>query len=185
MSPEKSSSSKTPARKPSRSRSTASRAKSGSSSASTRSSSGSRAKSSTTSAASKASESTKSSAVALKRERTPFEWILLLVALGSIGTIVVGLFLYAGHKAGGEAELVAEATDTGKPVDGAPQVELTVRNVGGSGAEEVLTEVTMGEESREVTMVRIPKDDEATAIVSFPAGTTGTPEAEILSYNQP
>jgi hypothetical protein len=109
----------------------------------------------------------------------------LLVALGAIGAIVVGLFLYAGHKAGGEAELTVEAEDTGKPVDGAPQVEVTVRNIGGSGAEEVVTEVTMGSETREVTMTRIPKDDEATAVVSFPPGTTGTPEAELLSYNQP
>ena len=176
MSPEKSSSSKTPARKPAAKRTSPSRA---------RKSSGTGAKSSTASTAAKASESTKSSALALKRERSPFEWILLLVALGSIGTVVVGLFLYAGHKAGGEAELEAEAVDTGKPVEGAPQVELTVRNTGGSGAEEVITEVTMGEETREVTMVRIPKDDEGTATVSFPPGTTGTPEAEILSYNQP
>lgn len=176
MSPEKSSSSKTPARKPAAKRSSASGA---------RKSSGSRAKPPTTSSAARSSESTKSSALALKRERSAFEWILLLVALGSIGTVVVGLFLYAGHKAGGEAELVAEVVDTGKPVKGAPQVELTVRNTGGSGAEEVITEVTMGEETREVTMVRIPKDDEATAIVGFPPGTTGTPEAEIFSYNQP
>lgn len=174
MSPEKSSSSKAPARKPAAKRTSPSRA---------RKSSG--ARSSTSSSAAKASDSTKASALALRRERTPFEWILLVVALGSIGTVVIGLFLYAGRKAGGEAELVAEAVDTGKPVEGAPQVELTVRNTGGSGAEEVITEVTMGEETREVTMARIPKDDEGTATVSFPPGTTGTPEAEILSYNQP
>jgi uncharacterized protein (TIGR02588 family) len=174
---EKSSSSKTPARKSSGSRAPARTRKPGSSASAKSSSSGPPDK--------KGAESSSLSHLALKRKRTPFEWVLLLVALAAIGTIVVGLFLYAGHKAGGEAELVVEAVDTGKPVDGAPQVEVTVRNVGGSGAEEVVTEVTMGAETREVTMTRIPKDDEATAIVSFPPGTTGTPEAELLSYNQP
>ena len=130
-------------------------------------------------------EKPKSEGINLKRQRTPFEWVLLAIASASIGAVIVGLFLYAGHKAGGEAELTLEVADTGKEFQGGPQVELTVRNTGGSGAEEVVTEVTMGEESREVTMVRIPKDDEASAIVTFPEGTTGTPEAELLSYNTP
>lgn len=121
----------------------------------------------------------------LKRERTPFEWALLTVALATIGTVIVGLFLYAGHKAGGEAELQVEVVDTGKTVDGGPQVEVTVKNAGGSGAEEIVTEVKMGDETREVTMKRIPKDDEASAIVTFPEGATGTPEGELLSYNTP
>ncbi|HEX2150298.1 MAG TPA: hypothetical protein VHI31_09030 [Actinomycetota bacterium] len=133
----------------------------------------------------KKEETPRSEGINLKRERTPFEWVLLAVASASIGAVIVGLFLYAGHKAGGEAELTVEVTDTGKMFQVGPQVELTVRNMGGSGAEEVVTEVTMGEESREVTMVRIPKDDEASAVVTFPEGTTGTPEAELLSYNTP
>jgi uncharacterized protein (TIGR02588 family) len=134
---------------------------------------------------SKKDDSKSTESLNLKRERTPFEWALLAVALAAIGTVIVGLFLYAGHKAGGEAELQIEVVDTGKTVDGGPQVEVTVKNVGGSGAEEVVTEVTMGEEAREVTMVRIPKDDEASALVTFPEGTTGTPEGELLSYNTP
>jgi uncharacterized protein (TIGR02588 family) len=134
---------------------------------------------------SKKDDSKSTESLNLKRERTPFEWALLAVALAAIGTVIVGLFLYAGHKAGGEAELQIEVVDTGKTVDGGPQVEVTVKNVGGSGAEEVVTEVTMGEETREVTMVRIPKDDEASALVTFPEGTTGTPEGELLSYNTP
>jgi uncharacterized protein (TIGR02588 family) len=142
--------------------------------------------SSESSSGSDANKDSKSSeSLSLKRERTPFEWALLVVALAAIGTVIVGLFLYAGHKAGGEAELQIEVVDTGKTVDGGPQVEVTVRNVGGSGAEEIVTEVKMGEETREVTMVRIPKDDEASALVTFPEGTTGTPEGELLSYNTP
>lgn len=121
----------------------------------------------------------------LKRDRTPFEWVLLLISLATIGTVIVGLFLYAGHQAGGEAELSVEITGTGEGFGGGPQVEVTVRNTGGSGAEQVVTKVTMGEQTREVTMVRIPKDDEASAVVTFPAGTTGTPEGELLSYNTP
>ncbi|HEX2180026.1 MAG TPA: hypothetical protein VHL54_11010, partial [Actinomycetota bacterium] len=78
-----------------------------------------------------------------------------------------------------------EVEQTGTHVDGGPQVEVTVRNTGGSGAEQVVSEVKMGVESREVTLTRIPKDDQASALVVFPPGTTGTPEAELLSYNQP
>lgn len=133
----------------------------------------------------KKDDSKSSESLSLKRERTPFEWGLLVVALAAIGTVIVGLFLYAGHKAGGDAELQIEVVDTGKKVDGGPQIEVTVKNVGGSGAEQIITEVKMGEETREVTMTRIPKDDEASAIVTFPEGTTGTPEGELLSYNTP
>ena len=129
--------------------------------------------------------SKKTESLSLKRERTPFEWVLLLISLAAIGTVIIGLFLYAGNQAGGEAELSVEVADTGGMLEGGPQVDVTVRNTGGSGAEQVVTEVTMGGESREVTMVRIPKDDEASAVVTFPAGTTGTPEGELLSYNTP
>jgi uncharacterized protein (TIGR02588 family) len=124
-------------------------------------------------------------AFGLKRDRTPFEWALLAVAVVAIGSVVVGLFRYAGQKSGGQAELTVEVQGTGKQVDGGPQVEVTVRNSGGSGAEQVVTEVKMGGETREVTMTRIPKDDHGTALVTFPAGTSGTPEGELLSYNQP
>lgn len=133
----------------------------------------------------KKEDSKRSESLNLKRERTPFEWALLAIALAAIGTVIVGLFLYAGHKAGGEAELEIEVAGTGKTVAGGPQVEVTVKNVGGSGAEQIVTEVKMGEETREVTMTRIPKDDEASALVAFPEGTTGTPEGELLSYNTP
>lgn len=143
-------------------------------------------KSSRSESGSKASQSAgKPVAFGLKRERTPFEWALLAVAVVAIGSVVVGLFRYAGQKSGGEAELTVEVGDTGKQVAGGPQVEVTVRNSGGSGAEQVVTEVKMGGETREVTMTRIPKDDQATALVTFPAGTGGAPEGELLSYNQP
>jgi uncharacterized protein (TIGR02588 family) len=147
---------------------------------SSESSGGSDAKDAKKDGSSKSSES-----LNLRRERTTFEWALLTVALAAIGTVIVGLFLYAGHKAGGEAELQIEVADTGKMVAGGPQVEVTVKNVGGSGAEEIVSEVKMGEETREVVMTRIPKDDQASAIVTFPEGTTGTPEGELLSYNTP
>jgi uncharacterized protein (TIGR02588 family) len=139
---------------------------------------------STASSESKGSEG-RELAFNLKRERTPFEWALLAVALIAIGSVVTGLFRYAGQKSGGPAELSVEVEQTGTHADGGPQVEVTVRNTGGSGAEQVVSEVKMGDESREVTLTRIPKDDQASALVVFPPGTTGTPEADLLSYNQP
>lgn len=119
------------------------------------------------------------------RERTAFEWALLLVSAGAIGTIVIGLLIYAGNQAGGEAKLVAGFARAGTDRNGGPQFEVTVRNTGGSGAEQVVTEVSLGQDTRLVTMLRIPKDDEASAIVTFPAGSSGDPELQVLSYNQP
>lgn len=119
------------------------------------------------------------------RERTAFEWTLLVVALAAIGVVLSGLFVYAAGRSGGQAELALQARDTGVRSGGNRQVELTVRNTGGAAAEQVVAEVTMGAESREVTLTRIPKDDEATAMVWFPAGIPGTPQAELLSYNEP
>ncbi len=123
--------------------------------------------------------------LSLNRHRTPFEWGLLTTALFTIRVVLTGLFFYADKRAGGEAELTVKVRDTGKQFEGGRQVELTVRNTGGAGAEEVVTEVTMGSETREVSMVRIPKHDESKAIVSFPPGISGKPEAELLSYVEP
>lgn len=120
----------------------------------------------------------------ISRERTAFEWALLLVSAVAIGTIVIGLLIYSGNQAGGEAKLVADIARAGTYRDG-PQFEITVRNTGGSGAEQVVAEVSLGPHSRLVTMLRIPKDDEASAIVTFPAGSAGDPELQLLSYNQP
>ncbi len=93
----------------------------------------------------------------LKRERTPFEWALLAVALAAIGTVSWACSSTPGTSPAGEAELQVEVADTGKRFNGGPQVEVTVNNVGGSGAEEIVTEVKMGEETREVTMPENPQ----------------------------
>lgn len=133
---------------------------------------------------SKSSDSGKRAVRGLRRKRTPFEWTLLVVALLAIGAVLLGLFVYAGEPSGGEAELQLQVGVTGRH-EGGPQVELTVRNTGGSSAEQVVVEVTMGSQSREVTLTRIPREGEVGAVVTFPAGTSGTPEAELLNYNQP
>lgn len=121
----------------------------------------------------------------LGRQRTPFEWILLALALSAIGAVLLGLLIYSGSESGGDARLEIEVADSGRVINGGPQVELTVTNTGGSGAENVVIEVEMGGEIREVTILRVPRDDKQRAAVAFPAGTSGTPEASLHSYLQP
>ena len=131
------------------------------------------------------SKQTKRKPQSLKRERTPFERALLVVSVASIAAVLVGLFLYAGDTAGEQAALDLTVQRTGRQVDGGPEVLVTLTNQGGSGAEDVVVEVKIGEETREVSFVRIAKHEERTAAVIFPPEAQGTAEASILSYNYP
>ena len=128
---------------------------------------------------------TKRAPQSLKRERTSFERALLLVSVASIAAVLVGLFLYAGDTAGEQASLETTVQRTGRLVDGGPEVLVSLTNQGGSGAEDVVVEVKIGEETREVSFVRIAKHEERTAAVVFPPEARGTAEASILSYNHP
>lgn len=121
----------------------------------------------------------------LKRGRTPFEWALLVISLASIAAVLVGLFLYAGDTAGEQAALEASVEDTGRKINGGPEFLVTLTNKGGSGAEDIVVEVKIGGETRELVFVRIAKDEERTGAVIFPPDAQGSAEASILSYNYP
>lgn len=130
-------------------------------------------------------QGSKTKARGIKRDRSPFELLLLTLSVAAIAAVVFGLFRYSADTAGDKASLTAQVEETGREVDGGSEVEVTVTNNGDSGAEDVVVEVTIGEEAREVSFVRIAKDEEKTGVVVFPPEAQGTPEVAILSYNYP
>jgi uncharacterized protein (TIGR02588 family) len=109
----------------------------------------------------------------------------LAVSIASICAVILGLFLYAGDTAGEQAALEAAVEDTGRKINGGPELLVTLTNKGGSGAEDIVVEVEMGGETREVVFVRIAKHEERTGAVIFPPDVDGPAEASILSYNYP
>jgi uncharacterized protein (TIGR02588 family) len=119
-----------------------------------------------------------------RRARSPLETIVLVVSLAAVSTIVLGLVVarFSGGK--GEADLRASIRATGLAASGGEVYEVTIRNVGGETAENVVIEVTLGEETRELELLSVSKGDDETATVIFPSGSTGTPIVEVLSYHE-
>lgn len=119
------------------------------------------------------------------RERTTFEWTLLLFSLAAILVIVVGLVVSGLSGASGPVDLRVTVTDAGGTASGGRPLEVTVMNVGGTSAQNVVIEVTVGDVVREVNLDLVAKGDKETAAVVVPVDATGTPEAEVLSYMNP
>jgi hypothetical protein len=119
------------------------------------------------------------------RQRTTFEWGLLLVSLAATIAVVAGLVVseLSGHS--GPVDLRVSVTDTGGPASAGRLLEVTVTNVGGTSAENVVIEVTVGNVVREVNLELVAKGDEESAAVVVPTDATGPPHAEVLSYTTP
>lgn len=120
----------------------------------------------------------------VRRERTRLELAVLFVSLAATASVVVGLIASGVTGASGGADLVATVNDTGRRASGGTVYELTIRNRGGETAENVVVEVTVGEETRELEILSVSKGDEEVATVIFPLGTTGAATARVLSYHQ-
>lgn len=121
----------------------------------------------------------------IRRERTPFEWTLLVVSLAATVAVVVGLVVSGLTGPRGPADLRVSVTDAAEPASGGRPLEVTVTNVGGTSAENVIVEVTVGDVTREVNLDLVAKGDEESAAVVVPADAAGTPVAEVLSYTTP
>ena len=119
------------------------------------------------------------------RERTSFEWGLLVVSLAATLAIVIGLVVSGLWGPRGPVDLRVSVTDTGQPASGGRPLEVTVTNVGGASAENVVIEVTVGEVVREVTLDLVAKGDQESAEVVVPIDATGPPHAEVVSYTKP
>jgi uncharacterized protein (TIGR02588 family) len=121
----------------------------------------------------------------IRRERTPFEWTLLVVSLAATVAVVVGLVVGGLTGPRGPADLRVSVADDGEPASGGRPLEVTVRNVGGTSAENVIVEVTVGDVTREVNLDLVAKGDEETAVVVVPTDADGPLDVEVVSYTDP
>lgn len=120
----------------------------------------------------------------LRRERTKLELGVLLVSVAAVGTVVVGLVVAGVSGGTGPPDLRATVGPSGVERSGGAVYELSVRNQGGQTAENVVVEVSVGSETREVEILSVSKGDEEVASVVFPRGTAGTATARVLSYHE-
>jgi hypothetical protein len=115
----------------------------------------------------------------LRRERTPFEWVILAISVAAIVAIVAGLVAAASGYDSGPAQLRATIASDGKP----NRFVLTVTNDGGATAEHVRVLVRRGRGSVEVELIAVPKGDSEDAFVTI--GGRGRPTAQVQSYQEP
>jgi uncharacterized protein (TIGR02588 family) len=121
----------------------------------------------------------------IRRERTRFEWTLLVVSLAATLTVVAGLVVSGLAGPRGPADLRVTIADPGAPASGGRLLDVTVTNVGGTSAENVIVEVAVGDVTREVNLDLVAKGDTEAATVVVPADATGPPRAEVVSYTNP
>ncbi|HVE75136.1 MAG TPA: hypothetical protein VND22_00020 [Actinomycetota bacterium] len=115
----------------------------------------------------------------LKRKRTAFEWAIGIVAAACITTMVGGLVYYGFTAGTGPPDLAATITPEGEG-----KYTLTVTNKGGTTAEDVVVEVTSGEDVQEVQFLAVAKGHKEEATVIFEeAGQQ--PEAKVLTFKEP
>lgn len=121
----------------------------------------------------------------IRRERTPFEWALLVVSLAATLAVVAGLVVSGLAGPRGPADLRVTIADADEPASGGRLLEVTVTNLGGTSAENVIVQVTVGDVTREVNLDLVAKGDTESAAVVFPADAAGPPHAEVVSYTNP
>ena len=121
----------------------------------------------------------------VRRERTPLEWVLLVVSLAATLAVVTMLVMSGLTGPRGPADLRVTVADAGEPASGGRPLEVTVTNTGGTSATDVLVEVTVGDVTREMSLDLVAKGDTESATVVVPTGAAGEPRAEVVSYTNP
>jgi uncharacterized protein (TIGR02588 family) len=119
------------------------------------------------------------------RQRTPFEWALLFGSLAATLAVIAGLVMSGLVGPRGPADLRVTVTDAGGRTSSGRPLGVRVENIGGTSAENVIIEVTVGDVSREVNLDLVAKGDEESATVVLPDDAAGQPEAEVVSYTNP
>lgn len=119
------------------------------------------------------------------RERTRFEWALLVISLTATLAVVAGLVVSGFTGPHGPADLQVTIANADEPASGGRPLEVTVRNVGGTSAQNVVVEVTVGEITREVNLDLVAKGDTETATVVVPTDSSDAADAEVVSYTNP
>jgi uncharacterized protein (TIGR02588 family) len=121
----------------------------------------------------------------IRRKRTPLEWALLVVSLAATVAVVAVLVTSGLSGPRGPADLRVTVADVDEPASGGRPLEVTVTNVGGTSAENVIVEVSVGDVTREVNLDLVAKGDTESASVVVPADATGPPQGEVVSYTNP
>jgi len=117
-----------------------------------------------------------------RERRNGFELVVLAASLIAIAGVIGGLAYYGITSGSGPAELETSMIDTGKRVDGEKVYSLTVKNKGGTTAEDLIVEVTAGEVTLEVDIRFVTKGDTEEAFVMLPEGIE--PQVKIVSYTE-
>ena len=86
------------------------------------------------------------------------------------------------HRPTEDAVTVADADG---PASGGRPFEVTVTNVGGTSAENVVIEVTVSDLTRDLNLDLVAKGDTESPPFVVPADTAGPPHAEVVSYTNP
>jgi uncharacterized protein (TIGR02588 family) len=108
---------------------------------------------------------------------------VVLVAAGIAILLVVGGLIWYGVTAGrGPADLEPSVTDTGRREGDERVYKVTIENKGGTTAEDLVVEVTLGDESRDVQVPFVTKGDREEVLVSLPG--SGRPEVRVVSYTE-
>ena len=125
----------------------------------------------------------------IMRERTSLEWTLLVVSLAATLAVVAVLVMSGLTGPRGPADLRVTVADlhaitagASEPASGGRPLEVTITNVGGTSAANVIVEVTVGDDTREMSVDLVAKGDTGSATVVFPLRATGEPQAEVVSY---
>ena len=121
----------------------------------------------------------------IRRERTTFEWALLVVSLAVTMAVVVGLVVSGLAGPRGPVDLRVALAEAYEPASGGRPLELTVTNVGGRSAENVIVEVNVGNVTREGNLDLVAKSDTESATIVVPADATGPAHANVVSYTNP
>ena len=108
----------------------------------------------------------------------------MITSLLAIAAVVAGLIAASTSGGEGPPDLRTSVAPVGVERSGGVIYELTVENRGGATAENVVVEITVGEESREIEVLSVAKGDEESATVVFPPGTSGAAGAVVLSYHE-
>lgn len=118
-----------------------------------------------------------------RKDPDTLERVIRLVSLAAIAIIVISLAVSGARVGSGPPDLRADVAPAGAS-SGGVTYEVRVRNTGGETAENVTVDVTVGAETRTLTLTAVARDDEEAGVVVFPAGTTGSATAEVVSFSE-
>jgi uncharacterized protein (TIGR02588 family) len=121
----------------------------------------------------------------LRRERTPFEWAILVLSIGTAATLVIGLAVSEVSGGNAAADLRVRAADVGGSSNGGRTFEVTVSNLGETSAENVIVEVTVDGHVREVHLPLVARGEHESATVVVPANAAGEARTSVVSFTHP